>query len=79
MKLDDKQKDKLLQVQDEIKMLRKDMVEDLIIKLHRDLDKLPSEKAEMDFEKKKKLSDRYDLLRELLNRTGLSIGITELE
>ena len=68
-RLDDFHKRKLEQVKDDIALMRQYMVQELILELSSEFENETQDK--MDFNKKKKLSDRYDLLRELLDKAGI--------
>ena len=54
----------------DIKHLREDMANDLLIELYGTLDTPPEEMEKKGFDEKKKLSDKYDLLCRLLKETG---------
>ena len=58
---------KLPVVKTGIKVLRKEMIHELIIDLYGDLDRIDEE---LGFDGKKKLSDRYDLLCRLMKSEG---------
>ena len=61
--------DKLPVVKSDIKVLRKKMIHELIIDLYGDLERIDINE-DLDFESKKKLSDRYDLLCRLMKSEG---------